>query len=80
MVNEASVSEPCGLRVAHPGCAEEVNNSRSRNFLFITRPLYKIPAIANKIPADHTNAHTFPNRSSPPTSIPVCVHVQLQLL
>lgn len=79
MVNEASVSQPCRLWVAHPGCAEEVNNRHSRNFLLSSHFCLWSPALPTKTylhshkhpPGTHTLSqiqwHT--NRNSPPTSI-----------
>lgn len=87
MVNEASVSEPCGLWAAHPGCTEEVNNRRSRNFLLSSSLCLENPAKPRKtylhthrhLPGAHTLTHIFSDTQTaallPPPSR--CVHVQL---
>lgn len=81
MVNEASVSKPCGLWAAHPGCTEEVNNRRSRNFLLSSYPsVSKTRPCQEKQPCKYTDTykvhtlthsatHTHTNHSSPPTPI-----------
>lgn len=83
MVNEACVSAPCGLWAAHPGCTEDVNNRRSRNFLLSSSLCLWSAAMPRKtylhIRTDTYEAHTHShshiqwhtNRSSPPTPIPV---------
>lgn len=69
MVNEASVSEPCGLWVAHPGCVKEVNNRRSHNFLFITRPLsLKIQSLPTKTYLQRSHKHKHSHIHKPQLS------------